>query len=581
MIQLRTLFTSLLALNFVTLIFLIFRNDQETLNPEAILANSVPESEYKFHDPLLAYHILKKLDVFEPVDVKYYDNMLKPGNKFTTPFMSLIHDPDYCDKHRAYFAENPEFIFNQINFMTDWPKSALLRGKVAQVVGNDIHPNISASIPSKYNTSYLFNIKPNVNSFFINGPMHIYQHIGKSFACLSQIYNHIPGHGGLNRKDMVAESIVNYADKYKNRPQCFTFDRFFPKTWLLDNETQCREFFKVFNSPEYFKLKEERTIVYIKKKGFGAHRAEGVDPLNDAEEKTLRKDFQNGTLCGQKKMNLIMQNFIHNPLLLGGNKFDFRIYMVVASTNPLILFYHDGFLRLSLHEYDVKSNDKGVLLTNTELSKKIFEEVSKGGLFKGMNETQLRDFQMWTFPMLRDHLLKTKVITDENWLDNHLRPQFKRAMVHLLRMSQHTFLQRSSIYELFGADFILDDKLNLWFLECNTSPMLKGTSVEKERFLVKMLKDHYEIIYGLLRSRMKRVMNFVNELTLEIKASNLSWDKYINKNLENFRGKFKTLSKNRFEPEFTPGPENGFTKIIDENYEGPARYANLIPKECL
>ena len=50
-----------------------------------------------------------------------------------------------------------------------------------------------------------------------------------------------------------------------------------------------------------------------------------------------------------------MQRYISKPLLLDGHKFDFRIYMLIASTNPLQLFYHDGFLRVSLLQYDENS----------------------------------------------------------------------------------------------------------------------------------------------------------------------------------------------------------------------------------
>ena len=32
------------------------------------------------------------------------------------------------------------------------------------------------------------------------------------------------------------------------------------------------------------------------------------------------------------------------------------------------------------------------------------------------------------------------------------------------------FLKESNVFEMFGLDFMLDDKLNLWFIECNASP---------------------------------------------------------------------------------------------------------------
>lgn len=571
----------MLALNCGTLLLLLLNGAITSPNLSEQLKMSVIGSTNPFNDPIFAFHLLTKLDIFEPVDDKYYDNLPTLGNRYYMPFLSLVFDQSYCDKHRAYFVDHPEFIFKEMNFLMDFPRTFLVREKVLKLIGNDVQPNISAFIPGKYNTSYLFNIKPNVNYLFMNGAMHIYQHIGKTFACLSQEYNHIPGHGGLNRKDMVAESIVRYAEKYKDRQRCFSFDRFFPKTWILYDQNQCYDFFNQFNGEEYNRLRKERRIVYIRKKGFGAHRAEGVQPVNEEEEAEIRRLFENGTLCGKQKINYIIQHFVHNPLLLDGHKFDFRIYMLVASTNPLMLFYHDGFLRMSLHKYDVNSNDKSVLLTNTELSKSIWDQVAKGGLFNGMNETELRDFQMWTFAKLHDHLLKTGKTNDPNWLDNNLRLQFKKAMVHLLRMSQHTFLKRSSIYELFGADFILDNNLNLWFLECNTSPVLKGTSTEKERFLIKMLKDHFEIVSGLLKSRMNRAIKFINRVNKDLKAVNQPWQEIVDKNLDSLVRQFKQHTLNRFEPEYEPSADNGFFKIIDESHEGVERYAGLIPEECL
>jgi hypothetical protein len=47
--------------------------------------------------------------------------------------------------------------------------------------------------------------------------------------------------------------------------------------------------------------------------------------------------------------------------------------MLIASTDPLTLYYHDGFLRVSLLVYDKNSTEKSMHFTNTALSKKIFE----------------------------------------------------------------------------------------------------------------------------------------------------------------------------------------------------------------
>ena len=51
--------------------------------------------------------------------------------------------------------------------------------------------------------------------------------------------------------------------------------------------------------------------------------------------------------------------------------------MLIASTDPLTLYYHDGFLRVSLLKFDKNSTEKSVHFTNTALSKKIFDNPNK------------------------------------------------------------------------------------------------------------------------------------------------------------------------------------------------------------
>jgi len=245
-----------------------------------------------------------------------------------------------------------------------------------------------------------------------------------------------------------------------------------------------------------------------------------------------------------------------------------------------MLYYHDGFLRVSLHEYDVTSNEKGVLLTNTALSDKIFDIARKEGNYKGLNETELRSFQMWTFKRLQDYLLEQKMIKDENWVDNYLRPEFKKAMIHLVRMTEGPFLRRSQTYELFGCDFMLDENLNLWFIECNSGPVLSGATEEKGKFVSKMLTDQYEIVFGMLRSRTKRIIAFVNSIIRNNEIERLPFGDVGIKDLEKKREHFKEITKNYVEPEFEPSPGNGFSKIYDGNLSGEDRYAGLIPKEC-
>ena len=59
-----------------------------------------------------------------------------------------------------------------------------------------------------------------------------------------------------------------------------------------------------------------------------------------------------------------VNRYINNPLLLSGRKFDIRAYMLIANTNPYLVLYHDGYVRLCMYEYDTDANNLTAHLTN-------------------------------------------------------------------------------------------------------------------------------------------------------------------------------------------------------------------------
>ena len=154
--------------------------------------------------------------------------------------------------------------------------------------------------------------------------------------------------------------------------------------------------------------------------------------------------YKNGSLCGKIQDNNLMQYYIHNPLLLNGRKFDFRIFMLIASVNPLIVYYHDGILRVSLSEYNANSSSRISVMPNANENDKLIKMASLKGKYQGKTAAQIKEDYMWSLKRLQDYLFKQGKITDKNWLDNYLRPQFKKAMVHLT-ISHSSFFIFSSI----------------------------------------------------------------------------------------------------------------------------------------
>lgn len=141
-------------------------------------------------------------------------------------------------------------------------------------------------------------------------------------------------------------------------------------------------------------------------------------------------------------------------------------------------------------------------------------------------------------------------------------------------MSAHAFWNQSNVYEMFGLDFMLDEQLNLWFIECNSSPQLIGTNEYKTQFLVTMLEDLFEIQYNLYRSRMKRILKVIRKINLEsIETGKVDYVPY--------RDDYEEAVVNRFEEEYQVSANNSFKLIMDLNLKGKDAYFGNLDSDCV
>jgi len=136
-------------------------------------------------------------------------------------------------------------------------------------------------------------------------------------------------------------------------------------------------------------------------------------------------------------------------------------------------------------------------------------------------------------------------------------------------MSSEFFWKQSNVYGLFGLDFMLDDKFNLWFIEGNPNPQLIATSEFLGGLLNKLLRSLFEIEYGLYRSRMKRVLSLIQQIQNSEEKDYSKW-----------KNEFKDASLNHFEPEYVPRKDNSFTLVMDEYLPKSEAYFGYIDEKC-
>jgi hypothetical protein len=216
-----------------------------------------------------------------------------------------------------------------------------------------------------------------------------------------------------------------------------------PPQYNMLNLEDCKRFFSDAEKPERLNK------VYLSKPTYTFHGA-GIR-IHQGAFGSLKAEFG---ACKTPK-NTILMDYISNPAtMLGGFKFDFRTYLLVASLKPQLVFYHDGFVRKSDRTYDVHSKDMNVHITN--------------------KVTQSKEEHFFNFTKLGYELHRELGLPADH-LDTYVRPRAKQVTRFLF---QTTLVQPQpprhvpGRFHLFGIDWLLDAKGKLHLLEGNGYPLV-------------------------------------------------------------------------------------------------------------
>ncbi|CEF61849.1 Tubulin polyglutamylase TTLL11 [Strongyloides ratti] len=158
--------------------------------------------------------------------------------------------------------------------------------------------------------------------------------------------NKFPGMTELAKKISLTKSLKSMEQLF---PSEYTF---YPQSWIIP--PQLEEFKKY--------IKDNETKWFISKPDDGA-QGSGIYLLNKFDDLKSYNDRQ------------LIQEYIINPFLMNDNlKFDFRIYAVLRSINPLSIYVaREGMVRFCTEKYKKPTKDKNLNLyshlTNYSLNK--------------------------------------------------------------------------------------------------------------------------------------------------------------------------------------------------------------------
>uniref|UniRef100_A0A3Q3VMP7 Polyglutamylase complex subunit TTLL1 n=1 Tax=Mola mola TaxID=94237 RepID=A0A3Q3VMP7_MOLML len=189
-----------------------------------------------------------------------------------------------------------------------------------------------------------------------------------------QIVNHFPNHYELTRKDLMIKNIKRYrkdlekegsplAEKDENGK--YIYLDFVPVTFMLPSD------YNLF--VEEFRKNPSSTWIM---KPCGKAQGKGIFLINKLSQiKKWSRDSRTSTFVAASsgKEAYVISLYIDNPLLIGGKKFDLRLYVLVTTYRPLKCYmYKLGFCRFCTVKYTPSTSELDnmfVHLTNVAIQK--------------------------------------------------------------------------------------------------------------------------------------------------------------------------------------------------------------------
>lgn len=221
-----------------------------------------------------------------------------------------------------------------------------------------------------------------------------------------------------------------------------------PAQYTMHHPKECRSFFAAAEQMP-------KDTMWIMKPVLGSG---GVGISLHTGLKDFQEQFSNCPKPTAKDPNLnkfIIQEYVKHPLLIHNKKFDMRVYMLIASSNPYIIFFHKGYLRRAVFNYDSSSTTRTVFLTNTH-----FQSLEK--------DFELAD-HIWGWARFQKYLADHNVAGSQ-YISTVLDSAIKKVMLFNFWSAKSELKRRKGTYHLFGLDFMIDDELRVHFIEANGFP---------------------------------------------------------------------------------------------------------------
>ncbi|XP_073494199.1 tubulin polyglutamylase TTLL5 isoform X2 [Phyllobates terribilis] len=292
---------------------------------------------------------------------------------------------------------------------------------------------------------------------------HIKPHLMRCLTSFQRV-NHFPRSYELTRKDRLYKNVQRMQQTHGVR----NFN-LLPQTFLLPAEYQ--EFCNSFS--------KDRGPWIVKP--VASSRGRGVYLVNSPSQVSVEE-------------NLLVSRYISNPLLIDGFKFDVRLYVLITSYDPLVIYlYEEGLTRFATVRYDrAAKNIKNQFmhLTNYSVNKRSADYVS-------CDDPEVEDYgNKWSMSAMLRYLKQEG--KDTAALMSQVEDLIVKTVISgelpIASACKSFQVHRGNCFELYGFDVLIDGNLRPWLLEVNLSPSLACDAPLDMKVKASMVSDMLTLI---------------------------------------------------------------------------------------
>ena len=216
----------------------------------------------------------------------------------------------------------------------------------------------------------------------------------------------------------------------------------------------------------------------------GKSRGRGIACVTRLEDLRAHVKAQATGAMDEQQSRWVVQKYIERPLVIHRRKFDVRQWVLLTSTAPLTVWvYDEPYLRFCAEDYALSDVGNPFRHLSNNSVGKHSDAFSRDALGEG---------NMWRVETFKKYLLSMGR-PESDW-DTVIAPQIRSAVVDSLRCAEDTLAPRKNTCELFGYDFVVDERMKVWLLEVNSSPSMEHSTPVTEELCPRAFDDVFKVI---------------------------------------------------------------------------------------